>query len=196
MTMKDDPAPERRSSVVTDLVRNRIGDVVPLRLSYRHYIASAQWRVQRIRYFAVHDKCCCACGSQEQIELHHRSYERFMNESDEDLRSLCAQCHQWVHHLERTSGKSLAEATDAVQHADRRQRPAPAKMGPAEPTFGRGESSVDKAAARTRQRQGSQPEGRSSASRRGDAAVLRAREAFRREWERNHPDGHTELGNR
>ena len=103
-----------RSSMAAQLARNGLGDVVPYRVIYEAYMASPAWAARKVTFFGRHGRRCAACGGHEDVQLHHRSYERFTCELDDDLRPLCLTCHAWVHHLERTSGLRLAVATDAV----------------------------------------------------------------------------------
>jgi len=97
-----------------------------------------------------------ACGSKSDLHVHHRSYENFTREEDGDLRVLCALCHGFVHHLERTSNLSLGRATDRVIEAGaiHKQILPPAKTAAhkravksksSTPTFvkGAGKSSID-----------------------------------------------------
>jgi len=97
---------------------------IPYRLVYEPYIASPAWQARRASYFTEHSRSCDACASEDEVELHHRTYERFTHELDDDLRALCSTCHQWVHHLHRSSRLDLAESTDQVIAArSRRTQP-------------------------------------------------------------------------
>lgn len=143
---------------------------------------SARWAKRRSRYFANHPRRCTACGAVERIELHHRSYERFSAEGDDDLRALCSVCHGFVHVLERTTALSLAAATDRVVAAMRAARaPAPRPTGAAV-RVGRGCSSIDEAFAadRERCRAGYRRAGLATMRSKEVVVLLRARERFRR----------------
>ena len=59
---------------------------------YERYIRSTKWRKRRARFACTHPKIC-TCGSNESLQLHHRSYERLGNELDQDLMWLCQPCH-------------------------------------------------------------------------------------------------------
>jgi len=59
---------------------------------YLEYISSPAW------YWKRHEKLklvtsCERCGSQEQLEIHHRTYERLGDERMEDLEVCCNPCH-------------------------------------------------------------------------------------------------------
>lgn len=101
-------------SIAAQLAAGTLTASVPRSVTYQAYIASPAWRHRKAAYFKKYPKQCAGCGGKDEIHLHHRSYERFMHELDDDLVPLCSTCHMWVHHLERTTGLSLADATDAV----------------------------------------------------------------------------------
>jgi len=84
------------------------------RKTYNAYISSNAWRVRRDAYFQKHLRKCLACGSTDEIHLHHRSYDNFTKEKDGDLRALCAKCHKKLHRLQKKHGWTLASATDYV----------------------------------------------------------------------------------
>ena len=49
------------------------------------------------------DKACAICRSTEFLEVHHRTYERIGEERQEDLITLCRECHQIFHQHKRTA---------------------------------------------------------------------------------------------
>jgi phage terminase large subunit GpA-like protein len=89
-----------------------------------------------------HGALCAACGATDRLQVHHRSYERFTQEHDDDLRVLCVKCHGFVHHLERTSAVTLARATDLVIEATSRRAGRPHARKPELPAGKQG-SSID-----------------------------------------------------
>jgi 5-methylcytosine-specific restriction endonuclease McrA len=84
------------------------------RREYLRCMASPQWEARRSAYFAKHRKRCAACGSKDDVQLHHRTYERMGRELDADLCPLCQRCHASVHDHHRLVRGSLAVATDLV----------------------------------------------------------------------------------
>jgi hypothetical protein len=133
----DSLCPTERS-VARFLIKYRIGDSVPYRVIYQVDMSSPEWRERKAAYFSTHPKQCESCGSTDGVQLHHKSYAHFTQEPDEDLAAVCETCHQWIHLLHRSSPLNLAEATDAVIAAGRKQvppdpnqwkRPAPGRQG-------------------------------------------------------------------
>lgn len=98
---------------------------------YADYLRSPEWAATRLRYYEAHGRTCCLCGTDEQIQLHHLTYERVGQELPDDLAGLCANCHAMVHVLERRGELALdfqgfVSAARAEKYAaDRRPIPAP-----------------------------------------------------------------------
>ena len=127
-------------SLARQLLGTESADLVPYRVLYEVYMASQMWRERRQSFLTVVGRKCVGCGSTDEIEVHHRSYERFTHELDEDLRSVCSTCHLWIHHYERTNRISLAAATDMVLSQPRMVKSRRRKP----PPIGREMSSADK----------------------------------------------------
>ena len=70
------------------------------RMQYKAYICSSRWKRRRLRYFRKHGKLCAACRTDQNVTLHHMSYDRLGNECiDRDLVALCRTCHDLLHRL-------------------------------------------------------------------------------------------------
>lgn len=98
------------------------------RLGYRdygHYLRSPQWRSVKARYRASGLPQQCMCGS-EDVQLHHKTYERVGAELLTDLTPLCANCHRMVHILERRGELGLDMA--GFESADRAAAYRPAEL--------------------------------------------------------------------
>jgi phage terminase large subunit GpA-like protein len=69
---------------------------------YLSYIQSSDWfkKAQRIR---DRDVVCQGCGSEKNLDVHHKTYKRFKHESDEDLILICRQCHEQIHKKKKKS---------------------------------------------------------------------------------------------
>lgn len=67
--------------------------------SYRAYLNSDHWSQTRDRYRKSSLPQQCICGDDE-VHLHHTTYERIGQERLSDLTPLCRRCHQMVHVLE------------------------------------------------------------------------------------------------
>lgn len=64
---------------------------------YQRYLHSKAWRDRRREALRLADHRCARCHRQGDLEVHHRSYERFGDERPEDLLVLCARCHRREH---------------------------------------------------------------------------------------------------
>jgi 5-methylcytosine-specific restriction endonuclease McrA len=64
--------------------------------AYERYLRSSHWR-QRRQAILIRDVVCRACGSSVNLQVHHLSYERLGAERDEDLVTLCRDCHRRTH---------------------------------------------------------------------------------------------------
>jgi HNH endonuclease len=67
-------------------------------LSERRY--GRRWSALRDRILQERDWTCERCGTQSffSIHVHHKTYERFGEETDADLEVLCRKCHV-AHHF-------------------------------------------------------------------------------------------------
>jgi 5-methylcytosine-specific restriction endonuclease McrA len=64
--------------------------------NYRKYINSKEWKLKRDAIVEKYKKCSC-CGSEENLNVHHLTYENLGNENESDLLLLCKDCHKFVH---------------------------------------------------------------------------------------------------
>lgn len=71
--------------------------VKKLSKQYYKYIRSVEWSLKRKEALSHHGSKCKACGSNERLEVHHLTYERFGNELMKDLMILCRSCHELTH---------------------------------------------------------------------------------------------------
>ncbi len=75
----------------------RWGDAALHTMPYNEYLRTADWEQVRQRALARALNRCQLCNSAEQLEVHHRTYERRGYEWDEDVIALCGSCHTWYH---------------------------------------------------------------------------------------------------
>ena len=63
----------------------------------QEYLKSPEWNIKRKLILKRDNYTCVSCSSNVPLEVHHITYIRFGNESNEDLISLCRECHQAIH---------------------------------------------------------------------------------------------------
>jgi 5-methylcytosine-specific restriction endonuclease McrA len=64
---------------------------------YFKYINSPRWYYKRKEALEFHGKKCKLCGSTQNLDVHHLTYERFGKEFMADLMILCRPCHNEEH---------------------------------------------------------------------------------------------------
>lgn len=68
-----------------------------MKSAYREYLKSEHWRLLRGAKIQISPKCE-ACGSKQELEVHHKIYRAFWTESElRDLKTLCHGCHITEH---------------------------------------------------------------------------------------------------
>jgi hypothetical protein len=63
---------------------------------YTTYISSAKWAAKRQQALARDSNQCQTCLSLDNLEVHHKTYERLGDEALEDLITLCHECHEAI----------------------------------------------------------------------------------------------------
>ncbi len=81
-------------------------------MDYSSYIQSEQWHARRRARLDFARRRCEICNRSENLEVHHRTYERLGNEELEDLLVVCSRCHDTFHH--RLALHSPAPAPDGA----------------------------------------------------------------------------------
>ena len=67
---------------------------------YGNYLRSERWKELRMEAVARAEGRCQVCGDREDINVHHRSYDRLGKDGeDRDLVVLCHVCHESFHFL-------------------------------------------------------------------------------------------------
>lgn len=90
----------------------------PKQKAHRKYLASAEWKAKRARYWASKlPKECYVCRKINlPMDLHHRTYERFENERLTDLVPVHRKCHKKIHRYHNKNRHlSLWDATAEVR---------------------------------------------------------------------------------
>ncbi|MGG7079669.1 HNH endonuclease [Clostridium sardiniense] len=61
------------------------------------YLKSEHWERTRDRALKRAGYRCEECGSNKNLNVHHKTYDNIWNERDEDLEVLCQPCHYRRH---------------------------------------------------------------------------------------------------
>jgi 5-methylcytosine-specific restriction endonuclease McrA len=103
------------------------------RETYSQYIGSVAWRAgaARLGELAASGFRCRLCNSNSELEVHHRTYERFGHEDAGDLTTLCRGCHHAVTAMLRERGYARHHPLSADI-----QRPLSNALPLVDPTWG------------------------------------------------------------
>lgn len=89
-------AAEPPTLMVEPATRDRLGELRAM--PYREYLRTPEWRATRAAALARAGFACALDSSHTQnLEVHHRTYERLGQEIEADLTVLCEPCHD-LHH--------------------------------------------------------------------------------------------------
>jgi HNH endonuclease len=66
-------------------------------MPYREYLKTSHWQILRNKKLRLAENRCEDCGSAKDLQVHHLTYERRGEEDLDDLKVLCAVCHEKVH---------------------------------------------------------------------------------------------------
>jgi len=70
-------------------------------MRYEEYILSKEWYIKRQVIIIEHGGKCKLCGRENELQVHHRNYERLGHERKEDVMVLCVRCHNDLHYALR-----------------------------------------------------------------------------------------------
>jgi 5-methylcytosine-specific restriction endonuclease McrA len=65
--------------------------------TYQDYLQSSLWIDKAIFFRELKGNKCERCGSTQNLNVHHLSYENVGNEHQKDLILLCKGCHEKEH---------------------------------------------------------------------------------------------------
>lgn len=68
---------------------------------YKQYLESDEWKVKREERLEKDGHRCVCCNSSDNLNVHHITYDRLKNESIYDLITLCRDCHEKLHKIQR-----------------------------------------------------------------------------------------------
>ena len=79
---------------------------------YQNYIRSDEWQQKRKQRLALDNHRCKNCGGKQGLEVHHKRYDGFLNESVvNDLITLCEDCHNRVTLVSRKKRKVVLDVS-------------------------------------------------------------------------------------
>ena len=95
---------------------------------YLDYLASDAWQAKRAEALERAGRSCQLCNTDDDtLDVHHSTYERFGDESPQDLIVLCRPCHE-AHHARqdhRSAPVARPRFTVTQESATQESRPAP-----------------------------------------------------------------------
>lgn len=74
---------------------------------YRKYLLSDEWKEISNKCKELHSNKCNRCGSIENLETHHKTYDSIFNEKQEHLECLCRTCHNKEHNYYPLQTKNI-----------------------------------------------------------------------------------------
>lgn len=66
-------------------------------MNYKVYLQGEHWKLMRRLRLEVDTEQCTVCGSKNQLNVHHKTYDRIGAEKLSDLITLCQECHAKYH---------------------------------------------------------------------------------------------------
>lgn len=66
-------------------------------MDYKTYLKTDEWQRKRLDALERARDVCEKCGSADNLQVHHKTYERRGEELPEDLIVLCTKCHRAEH---------------------------------------------------------------------------------------------------
>jgi hypothetical protein len=93
--LRDNPDVRQKRSRAREMIRDRKAAEreAERRAEYEAYIQSDEWRRRRAVAIRKAGERCQVCNRGGRLEVHHRTYERFGAEMEDDLVVLCGDCH-------------------------------------------------------------------------------------------------------
>ncbi len=67
------------------------------KIVYSAYIQSRAWKIMRQRRLSLDGGKCQVCGSNFELDVHHKTYKRLGHENMDDLVTLCRPHHRKIH---------------------------------------------------------------------------------------------------
>jgi 5-methylcytosine-specific restriction endonuclease McrA len=74
---------------------------------YSDYLQSPEWQNKRGEVLTFWNRRCALCNSDQNVQVHHRTYERMGHEKLTDLIPLCDKCHERHSEYMRHGGEMM-----------------------------------------------------------------------------------------
>ena len=71
------------------------------KIDYNKYLKSDYWQDIREQILKRDNYTCKLCNSENNLHVHHQSYEFLGNENLDELITLCNKCHFYIHKINR-----------------------------------------------------------------------------------------------
>lgn len=71
--------------------------------AHKFYLKTKHWRARRLEILERDNHQCQACGDTKSLHVHHKRYNHLWAERDDDLITLCEECHRTTHHYGKLS---------------------------------------------------------------------------------------------
>lgn len=83
-------------------------------MNYNDYLNSLHWRETRKKRLGIDEYKCTICESTQNLNVHHINYTRLGKEDiDNDLVTLCHQCHAMLHRVKEQNQKAYNDYLNA-----------------------------------------------------------------------------------
>jgi 5-methylcytosine-specific restriction endonuclease McrA len=66
-------------------------------MEYKEYLQTKHWKIVRENALSYWDNKCALCFSEDNLNVHHRTYLSLGGERDNDVIVLCKVCHERHH---------------------------------------------------------------------------------------------------
>lgn len=71
--------------------------------AHKFYLKTKHWHARRLQILERDNHQCQACGDTTSLHVHHKRYNHLWAEHDDDLITLCEECHRTTHHYGKIS---------------------------------------------------------------------------------------------
>lgn len=95
--------------------KNKKKQIETTREKYLKYIVSKEWFAKVRAFYRRYGKKCVACDSTGRITLHHMSYRNIGKENDDELASLCWDCHSEYHRKNGTQTNMIQKTVAFIE---------------------------------------------------------------------------------